>query len=50
MLLGVGLALILLGCMLLFDPALLALGDVVFLSGWPFLVGWAQTLAFFNPF
>lgn len=49
MLLSVGLGLILLGCLLFFDASLLSLGNVVFLSGWPFFIGWKQSLAFFNP-
>jgi len=49
MLLAVGLGLILLGCLLFFDASLLSLGNVVFLSGWPFFIGWQQTFKFFSP-
>ena len=49
-LLGFGCFLIVVGVMLFFDRGLLALGNLMFLSGFPFLIGFAKTIKFFNPF
>lgn len=46
---GLGAAFTGLGVLLFFDRALLALGNVLFVGGFPFLIGVKHTLALFNP-
>ncbi|KAA0167516.1 hypothetical protein FNF31_00954 [Cafeteria roenbergensis] len=49
MLVGCGALFLALGSLLLFDRALLTIGNLLFLSGFPFLSGPWATLAFFSP-
>lgn len=46
---GLGVLFLLLGCVLFFDSGLLAIGDVLFLSGIVFIMGLRRSLQFFNP-
>mmetsp|Transcript_14924 Transcript_14924/g.47580 ORF Transcript_14924/g.47580 Transcript_14924/m.47580 type:complete len:140 (-) Transcript_14924:58-477(-) len=48
-LLGLGVLFLVLGVVLFFDGALLALGNLLFLAGLPFLLGLKRALRFFNP-
>lgn len=48
-LLALGGLFLLLGVLLMFDRALLSLGNLLFLSGFPFLIGFERSLRFFNP-
>lgn len=48
--LGLGAFFMFLGVLFFFDRALLALGDVLFLGGFPFLIGVKRSLTLFNPF
>lgn len=50
MLAGLGLFFMTLGVLLLFDGGLIAIGDVLFLASFPFLLGLHATADFFNPF
>lgn len=47
-LLAGGIALLFLGCLFLFDPALLALGDILFLIGLTMTIGPSRTFRFFS--
>jgi hypothetical protein len=48
-LVSLGVLFLLLGVILLFDSGLLAIGNILFLAGIPFLIGWTTTLSLFNP-
>lgn len=48
-LLGLGGLFLALGVLLFFDRALLAVGNLLFLCGFPFLIGFDRSLRFFNP-
>lgn len=50
LLIGLGLLFLVLGVVFMFDSGLLAIGNVLFLLGWPFVVGLSLTFQFFNPF
>lgn len=47
---GLGILFLFLGILLLFDTGLLAIGNILFLAGIPFILGFPQTVRFFNPF
>jgi hypothetical protein len=49
-LVSLGLFFLALGIILFFDGGLLTIGNICLLSGFPFLLGFRNTLAFFNPF
>jgi hypothetical protein len=49
MLMVCGITFLLLGCLLLFNSGLLAMGNILFLASFPFLIGLKFTLNFFNP-
>ncbi|CBK19755.2 uncharacterized protein [Blastocystis hominis] len=44
-----GCILLTLGVVFLFDPALLAMGNILFIGGMPFVFGFMRCLRFFNP-
>lgn len=46
-LLCMGIAFLFLGCLFLFDPAMLALGDILFLTGLTLTIGVSRTMRFF---
>ena len=48
LLLSLGLLCLFLGVLFLFDPALLALGDVLFLAGLTMTIGAGRTVRFFS--
>ena len=50
MLTVLGLGFMTLGVLLFFDSGLIAIGDVLFLASFPFLVGVQSTANLFNPF
>ena len=49
MLMVCGITFLVLGCLLLFNGGLLAMGNILFLASIPFLIGLKFTLNFFNP-
>lgn len=49
LLVALGFLFIFLGVLLFFDSGLLAIGNVLLLCGFPFLIGFSRTLFFFNP-
>ena len=49
MLMACGITFLVLGCLLLFNGGLLAMGNILFLASFPFLIGLKLTLNFFNP-
>lgn len=46
---GLGAAFVGLGVLLFFDSVLMALGNMLFLGGFPFLIGFKKALDLFNP-
>lgn len=46
---GLGFLFLFLGMVLFFDSGLLAIGNILFLAGFPFMVGFARAMQFFNP-
>jgi hypothetical protein len=50
MLTVLGLGFMMLGILLFFDSGLIAIGDILFLASFPFLVGVQSSLNLFNPF
>ena len=48
-LLAIGAAFLGLGMLLFFDRALLALGNLLFVAAFPFLIGFQRSVRFFNP-
>lgn len=49
MLMVCGLTFLFLGVLLVFNSGLLAMGNILFLASFPFLIGLKPTLSFFNP-
>ena len=49
MLTVLGLGFMTLGVLLFFDSGLIAIGDILFLASFPFLVGVQSTINLFNP-
>ena len=49
-LIALGLGFLGLGMLLFFDGALLTIGNILLLAGFPFILGFSRTLVFFNPF
>jgi hypothetical protein len=50
LLVSLGFLFLSLGVLLFFDSGLLTVGNILLLAGFPFLLGFQKTLAFFNPF
>jgi hypothetical protein len=46
---GLGFLFLFLGMILFFDSGLLAIGNILFLAGFPFIIGFSRSLQFFNP-
>jgi len=49
LLVSLGFLFLFLGIVLFFDAGLLAIGNILFLSGFPFIIGFQRALSFFNP-
>jgi hypothetical protein len=50
LLVSLGFLFMTLGVVLFLDAGLMTIGNLLLLVGFPFLIGWARTLVFFNPF
>lgn len=49
LMMGLGFLFLFLGVMLFFDSALLAIGNILVLVSFPFMIGFRKTLSFFDP-